>query len=356
LTQKLLELARTLKPGDLLPSQTELMRRHQVSDRTVLRSLDDLQRAGWIVRRHGVGTFVADPEMRRSEPPIPAVPTQSKTVAALVFAFGPFYQHCVNLLSVEAEAAGLALVCHHARHETSFEDALPLEALQPQGFVIFSYYMYPFAQRLLERGHRVVLVGSPPAGVYPQAPCVTSDQEYGGYEATQHLLRLGHRRIAYIAPDSRYPLEHTLRWQGHRRALGEAARRDEEVQATVVPLETQAAWRGDPARCATFFGRPDAPTGLLTWNDAEAVSLLHVLHHAAVRVPEDVSVVGFDALPVGAESIPPLTTVESYVGSQMRAVMHFLTQPTAPPPTQSVMIVPALVPRASSAPPQEKLP
>ena len=50
LTRMLMELAQTLEPGARFPSQTELMRRYQVSDRTVLRSLDDLRRAGWIER------------------------------------------------------------------------------------------------------------------------------------------------------------------------------------------------------------------------------------------------------------------------------------------------------------------
>src|SRR5207245_10607175 len=127
--------------------------------------------------------------------------------------YGPSYQHCVNLRSVQAEAAGLALVVHHARHETSLEDTLPLEALQPRGFVIFSYYLFPFALRLLERGHRVVIVGAPPAGVLPKVPCVSSEQEHGGWQATRHLIELGHRRLAFVAPDSRYPLERTLRWQ-----------------------------------------------------------------------------------------------------------------------------------------------
>src|SRR5438067_9439632 len=110
LTRTLMALAQSLQAGDLFPSQTELMRRYQVSDRTVLRSLDDLKRAGWIVRRHGKGTFVADPAERKSEPPAPPVAAQSQTVGALALAYGPFYQHCVNLLSVQAEAAGLALV------------------------------------------------------------------------------------------------------------------------------------------------------------------------------------------------------------------------------------------------------
>ena len=64
LTSTLKGVAASLNPGDRFPSQTELMRQYRVSDRTVLRSLEDLQRTGWIVRKRGSGTYVADPNTR----------------------------------------------------------------------------------------------------------------------------------------------------------------------------------------------------------------------------------------------------------------------------------------------------
>ena len=226
----------------------------------MLRSLDDLKRAGWIVRRHGVGTFVADPEQRVPEAPAPPVVTPTHTLAALVVAFGPFYQHCVNLLSAEADTAGLALVCHHARDGTSFRKTrCRSRRCSPADLLIFSYYLLPFAQRLRERGHRVLIVGAPPVGVEPQVPCVTSDQDHGGYEATRHLLDLGHRRLAYVAPDLRYRLDKTLRWNGHQRALGEAARAGLYVHASLVTREAQAAWRGDPSVRRVFAARTRRP-------------------------------------------------------------------------------------------------
>src|SRR5438105_13445325 len=118
LTRALLDLAVAMKPGDRFPSQSELMRRFSVSDRTVLRSLEDLRQAGWIVRRHGSGTFVADPGLRQL--PQPVGPGASNTIAALALTFGAFYQHCVDVLALQADAAGLSLICHHARHETRF--------------------------------------------------------------------------------------------------------------------------------------------------------------------------------------------------------------------------------------------
>lgn len=350
LTRTLLEMVAKLTPGDRFPSQTELMRRFQVSDRTVLRSLEDLRRAGWIVRRHGSGTFVADTKSRQL--PSTSLPASSRTIAALALTFGPFYQHCVDLLSLQAEASDMSLICHHARDESCFEDVLPMEALHPRGFIVFNYHLVPIALRLLERGHRTVIMGAPPADVYPEAPCVYGDQELGGWIACRHLLELGHRRIAFVCSNARYPLETTRRWKGHIRALEEAERDGSPALTTIYDEEDINLWRSDPASMAAHFQRPDAPTGIVAWNDSEAVRFIMLLHHAGFRVPEDISVMGFDKLPVSEDCIPPLSTVNQHVDSQLRAVMELLSQPTAPPPTQSFVIVPTLVSRASCAPPR----
>src|SRR5262245_43258437 len=161
-----------LSPGERLPSQTELMRRFRVSDRTVLRSLEDLRRDGWIVRRQGSGTFVAD---RRAHPAVPsAMPltTPGRTIAALALtpSPSPFYQRGFDLPAQRAEAAECSFVCHHARHDPVDDGTLPLEALQPLGFVVLNFTLYPVARQLQARGHRTVILGAPPADVFPDVP------------------------------------------------------------------------------------------------------------------------------------------------------------------------------------------
>ena len=352
LTRALIELAVEMESGERFPSQTELMRRYGVSDRTVLRSLEDMRRAGWIVRRHGSGTFVADPAQRRQLSLPPTVPTAQKTIAALALTFGPFYQHCVDLLSMQTEEAGLSLVCHHARSETSIEDTLPLEALHPRGFVIFSYYLLPIARRLLERGHRTVIMGAPPPDIYPEVPCVYADQELSGWLACRHLLNLGHRRIGFALTNIRYQLKNTLRWKGHQRAIEEAGRSGETIHSEIQDNAVLLSWQQDPAEAVAYFRRPDAPTGIVTWNDNDAVLLIRLLHSAGLRVPEDISIVGSGALPTSADSLPPLTTVDQQAESQLRAVMDMLSRPVPPPATQATIVVPTLLSRSSCAPPR----
>jgi GntR family transcriptional regulator, arabinose operon transcriptional repressor len=354
LTQTLQEMAASLKPGDRFPSQTELMRRFAVSDRTVLRSLEDLRRAGWIVRRKGSGTFVADPAEQRPEGSGIQAASGRPTIAALALSLSQvtFYKQCVDELSRQAQAAGLSLVCQVASDDTTDADSLLLEALEPTAFVLFSYYLSPIGLKLVERGHRVVVVGAPPAGADPVLPSVYADHEHGGYEATRYLLDLGHRRIAFCFKNPKYPLQDTLRWQGHRRALEEARGKDRAVVDQVLYGPVVEAWRDDPEAAAHFFARKDAPTGIVAWSDSDAIILLGLLHRAGVRVPEDVSVIGFNAAPEGELSIPPLTTVDQFAGRQMHAVMDLLSRPSPPRSTQAVIFVPTLVPRASCAVPR----
>jgi len=359
LTQQLLKLAQTMEPGERFPSQIELRRRFHVSDRTVLRSLDDLQRAGWIVRRHGSGTFVADParrerladgatESRGSGGPA----AQSRTIAALAVTYSPsrYLQYCLDELAPQAEAEGFSLVCHHAPNEAAYDDALPLEALQPRGFLVFHHALEPVARSLMARGHRVVLFGAPTVGSHSEVPTVYGNHNEGGYQATRHLLELGHRRLAYarFGPSA---LSHTLRWQGHLRALREAEQAGRPATCLTIPGEQIDTWRSDPVAVASYFRRPEAPTALLCWNDNEALSCLTSLQRADLRVPEDVSVVGYDNLPEGRDSLPALTTVDQHLPAQLRLALDLLTRPEPPAPHQSLIVMPVLVPRGSSAPP-----
>jgi DNA-binding LacI/PurR family transcriptional regulator len=353
LTRTLRDLAATLGPGDRFPSQAELMRRYHVSDRTVLRSLDDLSRAGWIVRRRGSGTFVAERERCGATP---AAPVTSTTIAALALTCTPsrFYQYCLDVLSVLVEQVGWSLVGQHAPDQNSYGEILPLEALRPRGFIAFHYRLQPIARRLIERGHRAVIVGAPPVDRNPDVPCVTGDHEHGGYLAARHLLDLGHRHIGYARLNTGTSLLRTSRWQGYQRALTEAERNGNPVESSLFETERLAAWISEPALAGRFFRRPDAPTGVVAWNDSEADLLLQMCHAAGLRVPEELSIIGYDALPDGSRSSPPLTTVDQHITLQLRYALDLLARSVPPLTTQSILVLPTLVQRASCAPPRRR--
>lgn len=343
-------MCRALEPGAIVPTHTELMKQLGASERAVRWALDELRRQGRIVRRQGSGTFVADVPLSdnngsHDKSPIGAkvVPTRSKTVVAIARPDRAVFDQAMGMLFEQAQEAGLPLVCRFADAESK----VPVrKEAPPLGYIVFRRDLLPVARKLQAEGQRVVLVGAPFADEMAGVPNVYGDQEYGGYVATKHLLELGHRRLVFFCTQSGLL---TRRWVGHQRALIEARKGGLDVQDEVLLIEDAARWTDDMVSARAYFARSDAPTGIVAWNDHEAVMLLNLLQHIGLRVPDDVSLVGYDNLLQGQKMFPPLTTLETSVEGQLQTALKLLTQPEPPTPAHTVVVLPSLVRRESSA-------
>lgn len=134
-------------------------------------------------------------------------------------------------------------------------------------------------------------------------PCIGSDNRHGGIIATRHLVRHGRRRIAFLG-DERLP-EVALRFAGHREAL-ETAGIDFDPRLHVrTPFAADEAYRAFRGLLAQ--GIP--LDGIAAASDVIAISAIRALHDRGIRVPQDVSVVGFDDVPLAQYTHPALTTV-----------------------------------------------
>lgn len=174
---------------------------------------------------------------------------------------------------------------------------------------------------------------------------VAVDQYAGARTAVRHLLDLGHRQVLHLAGPVDW-LDARSRVQGWR---------DELEAAGIVPGEPVAGdWsadRGyDVGRC--LVAQDDLPTAVFAANDQLALGLLRAFAEAGVRVPEQVSVVGFDDVDGSANFYPPLTTVRQEFGALGRRCMELLLAAMAGDPTEPDLIVPDLVVRTSTAPPR----
>src|SRR5579872_4527547 len=158
---------------------------------------------------------------------------------------------------------------------------------------------------LHSRDFPVVLIDDqeiPPEGT----PWISIDNRLGAYEATRHLISLGHRRIAHIQGPLKYQVSHD-RYQGYCDALNEAG----------IALDPTLVMEGDfmpPSgrMCAeTFFTLPvnQRPTAIFAGSDYMAYGVIAAAKQHALRVPEDIAVVGFDDNPSSAHMDPALTTV-----------------------------------------------
>ncbi len=362
--QALQEYCASLQPGDLIPTHTELMRRFDVSERAVLRALEELQRSGKIVRRRGVGTFVTDRNSitELTQPVLPQALVDTQTIVAILRPDHSFFDRCLEVLYHHAKALDLTVACRLVEENSEWSLPQIAETRQTAGFIVFHWSLFPIARQLQDAGHRVVLVGMPPTDHTPEVPCVYSDHEQGGYLAVSHLLQLGHQRIAFAGYSQ---WDEGLRGRGHLRAVKAWNARLEAVSArnggienvqhvepSVISIEQLTIWQHDPSPAKTFFRQPGAPTAVVSWNDHEALKLLRTLGRAGVEVPNDVSLVGYDASPEGVMVHPSLTTINPQAEQQIQSALSVLTRPVAPPPSHSILIVPNLVIHESSASPR----
>lgn len=141
----------------------------------------------------------------------------------------------------------------------------------------------------------------------PAIPAVCIDLERGGLTATRHLLGLGYRRIVHVSGRQSFPLRARERVHGFRRALQEAGLPDGPDSV----IEGANSMAGGAAAVEALLQRPGPrPEALFVFNDLMAVGVLHALRRHGLRVPEDMAVVGFDGIALGAFTTPALTTVE----------------------------------------------
>lgn len=179
-----------------------------------------------------------------------------------------------------------------------------------------------------------------PTGV----PTVDSDNFAGAVLATQHLLRLGHRRIAHLS--GRADLESSrLREDGFRHAMAEAG----------VPVDEQlvrvGGYRPEGAEQSAreLLSLPDRPTAIFAANDLSAIRTMQVARDLGLSVPGDLSVIGFDNVPESAVAVPPLTTIEQPLRQMGEEALRMLVAVLdgQEPPTTHLRLPTALVERSS---------
>lgn len=158
---------------------------------------------------------------------------------------------------------------------------------------------------LEQSGLRFVLIHSQ-GGLLSMVPSVRITSWEGGYVATSHLIKLGHRRIAYIGKTAR-TRDGIERIAGYRAALDSAH----------LPNDSQLECAGSfnevdgYTAARDLLALPDPPTAIFAGNDRQAAGVYRALHEAGLTVPGDISVIGFDNLPFTEILTPPLTTVHA---------------------------------------------
>ncbi|HEY3330443.1 MAG TPA: LacI family DNA-binding transcriptional regulator [Capsulimonadaceae bacterium] len=274
------------------------------------------------------------------------------TIVAFFEPDNSFFDYFVRLLSEYAERRDIRLVSNLvSRAEAGAPSARHIAASDSR-YLFFTFAFAPMARRYLAAGNRVVLIGAPQYRDLVDIPNVHTDHAQGGFIAARHLIDLGHRNIAYVNVSADF--NQSPRWIGFQSALSLERDADAQLTAEFLSLDTVRSWGRFPELARAYFSASNAPTALMAWNDHDAVEILGVLTAAAIRVPEDVSLIGYDGLPEGEEARPALTTVDSGIRRQIESALLILTQETPPAPETQIVVPTSLLIRKSTAPPRLK--
>jgi LacI family transcriptional regulator len=205
-----------------------------------------------------------------------------------------------------AHAAGVGTVVSaiHRRSTSTRQWLQNLRGRATDGVILVASDLAPPVHAELRRLN-VPMVLVDPAGVPSlDIPTIGATNWAGGIRATEHLLSLGHRRIGFIAGPPRL-LCSRARLDGYRAAL----------EAAGLPMRDELIAPGDFyhesgfSGAATLLDLPEPPTAIFASSDQMAFGAYEAVRRRGLRVPDDVSVVGFDDLPEARWASPPLTTV-----------------------------------------------
>jgi len=315
-----------------------------VSHQTVSRVLNDHPSVRPETRQH-VLDAIAQLGYRRNTAARALVTRRTGTIGVLSSGsalFGP----TSTLIAVEGAARDAGLFVSMATVPRWAAEAVAdvLEHFMSQGVdgvvVIAAHDVVVEVVREFHEPVPIVMVG--PKDLPGPLHSVAVDQYAGGRMAVRHLLDLGHRDVAHLAGpvdwlDARWRIEG---WQDELAAAGVTA-------ADPIPGDWSAG-RGYDVGRELVAGR--LPTAVFAANDQLALGLLRAFAEAGVRVPDDVSVVGFDDVDGSAHFYPPLTTVRQEFAALGRRCMEVLVAAIAGETAESGLIAPSVVVRASSGP------
>lgn len=266
-------------------------------------------------------------------------------------------------VSEATEEAGLGLLLIPGAPREKRDTAAVREAAV-DGMVVFCMAEEdPLLAAALERGLPVVLVEQPPV---EGLPAVVIDDEGASREAAEHLIRLGHQRLAVVCSE----LSHSPKggvvgvvrqWSAtYRPSRARLAGYEAAVTGAGLPWERTPVYECvenslEQGRIAAreLFGREPRPTAILCMSDMLAAGVLEEAAARGIPVPESLSVVGFDDVPEAARLQPPLTTVnQPHVEKGQKAGRALISLLEGNPTPQTTSLPTRLVIRDSTAPPE----
>jgi LacI family transcriptional regulator len=281
-------------------------------------------------------------------------PRRSTTTGMIALVLGeltsPWSVALVGALEEAAHVSGLGMILTRMRSSVD-ESWIDLITARAVDGVVFGVVEMSATQkkRMEELGVPYVVI-DPRVMQSTDTPTVGITHWRGAWAATEHLIGLGHRRIAMVSG----PLDLVFsraRVDGYRAALSSAG--------ISVPddylVETEFGYEGGRAGAERVLALPTPPSAIFAASDEQALGVYEAARLNGMRIPEDLSVVGFNDVPIAQWASPPLTTVHEPIDDTARESVRILRQLIDGVPTAAaVELATEVVVRQSTAPIDEK--
>ena len=281
--------------------------------------------------------------------------SEDKCIVVIVPAYirddGSFYSDVFWAIEHEIRRLGLMILTAGLTSEAEERLELPLipDNMRIVGYLAIGIIRKEYLQRLYETGKTTVCVDI--RSCLPKLSSVGSDNLQGGYFATEYLIKMGHRHISFAGPVfcAQSVFE---RWCGYRQAMlvyGLVTNDNSSILGSREGFQLL----DDAEVLARHLSNIECmPSAWFCAGDMIAVSMLRILENRGLRVPKDVSIVGFDDLKVAELVSPPLTTMHVDRKAMGRQAVHLLmqsTEHTLEPLTSHILLPATLVERQSVA-------
>lgn len=298
--------------GSKLPTLRRIADEFAVSTMTVRQAIRTLELEGHVYRIPGVGAFVR-----------PQVPGRVVTQRMLAFAASDlasaFEMGIARGVERACQKRGWSVQILDAQHEVEIEkrNMGRLPDSGSEGAMVLPTWgnnrCIEALFRLQQTGFPLVIVDRIPPGL--QADLVESDHEQGAYMATKHLVDHGHRQVLMLTPP---PLVSSIasRIQGYERALidgGITPRADWKVwlnlELQASAFEQHRRWLGGYSAMMPVLKKTDPPVAVFAVDPYTAWGVYEACRELGLRIPQDVSVVGFDESEITQAMRPPITII-----------------------------------------------
>ena len=331
-----------IAPGQKLPSENTLSAQYQVSRQTVRKTLAILQNEGYIYAEHGRGTFCSE-MMRHAHP--------SKNIAVVTTYLSDYiFPRVIQGIDDVLTGAGYSIVLKNTKNSRTREAECLQEILskdidgviiEPSKSQIFCRHMNLYEQ--LEKSHIPYVFIQ---GCFPQMkdkPHVLLDDFQGGYMITKYLLDNGHRSIAGIfkADD----IQGQNRHRGYVQALQEAGMLYDPDK--VIWFHTEDRKVHPREGILRLLAKGISLDAVVCYNDQIAMQIIPALASRGIRVPEDISVTGYDNSCMAMGDGFHLTTIvhpqEKLGEMAAQLLLSLLRGETLQPEQSKILIQPELV-------------